>query len=135
MSDSESDSTLDGELHAAITAGDLPKLRESVLAGEFVLLSTSKSDEDEDENMGALTAEIDEFEVLVAFTSEANAELFVREMGELFSDDESVDGVVVEGQAMLDYLPDGYGLLIDPEMENTSVLDPKMTAAVMGQGS
>lgn len=130
MSDSESESLFETVFNEAVSAGDLPKLRETLLTGEFVLLSTSKSEDNEEENVGALTAEIDEFEVLVAFTSEANAESFVREMGELFSEDESVDGVVVEGQAMLDYLPDGYGLLIDPELESTSVLDPKMTAAI-----
>lgn len=128
---SDSNFPPDSELHSAVSAGDLDKLRETILKREFVLLSTSKNEDDEDENVGALTAEIDQFEVLVAFTSESNAEVFVREMGDLFSEDESVDGVVVEGQAMLDYLPEGYGLLIDPELDQTSVMDPQMTSAIM----
>ena len=128
---SDSNFPPDSELHSAVSAGDLDKLRETILKREFVLLSTSKNEDDEDENVGALTAEIGQFEVLVAFTSESNAEVFVREMSDLFSEDESVDGVVVEGQAMLDYLPEGYGLLIDPELDQTSVMDPQMTSAIM----
>lgn len=127
---SDSDSSGNATFHQAVSAGDLDQVREAMFSGEFVLLSTSKSEDEEDQNVGALTAEIDEYEVLVAFTSEDNAKLFVQEMGELFAEDESVDGVVVEGKAMLDYLPDGYGLLVDPELENTSVLDPTMIAAI-----
>ena len=118
-------------LHDAITEGNVPELHTKILASEFVLLSTSKSEDSEDENIGALTAEIQDFEVLVAFTSEENAGNFVQEMGELFAEDESVDGILVEGAAMLEYLPEGYGLLLDPELENTSIMDPRMTADIL----
>lgn len=118
-------------LHDAITEGNVPELHTKILASEFVLLSTSKSEDSEDENIGALTAEIQDFEVLVAFTSEENAGNFVQEMSELFAEDESVDGILVEGAAMLEYLPEGYGLLLDPELENTSIMEPRMTADIL----
>jgi len=118
-------------LHDAITEGNVTELHSKILASEFVLLSTSKAEDNEDENVGALTAEIGDFEVLVAFTSEENAGAFVQEMGELFGEDESVDGILVEGAAMLEYLPEGYGLLLDPELENSSIMDPRVTAEIL----
>ncbi|MDE0863765.1 MAG: hypothetical protein OSA98_08255 [Rubripirellula sp.] len=124
-------SDTNANLHDAITEGNVPELHTKILASEFVLLSTSQSEDSEDENIGALTAEIEDFEVLVAFTSEENAKNFVQEMGELFAEDESVDGILVEGAAMLEYLPEGYGLLLDPELENASIMDPRMTADIM----
>ena len=124
-------SDTNANLHDAITEGNVPELHTKILASEFVLLSTSQSEDSEDENIGALTAEIEDFEVLVAFTSEENAKNFVQEMGELFAEDESVDGILVEGAAMLEYLPEGYGLLLDPELENASIMDPRMTADIL----
>jgi hypothetical protein len=124
-------SDTNANLHDAITEGNVPELHTKILASEFVLLSTSQSEDSEDENIGALTAEIEDFEVLVAFTSEENAGNFVQEMGELFAEDESVDGILVEGAAMLEYLPEGYGLLLDPELENASIMDPRMTADIL----
>ncbi len=118
-------------LHDAITEGNAPDLHRKILASEFVLLSTSRSEDSEDANIGALTAEIGDFEVLVAFTSEENAKAFVQEMDEIFAEDESVDGILVEGAAMLEYLPEGCGLLFDPELENTSIIDPHKTAEIV----
>lgn len=118
------------QLLAAIADRDAAKLRSLILASEFVLLSVSEDEEDE-ENVGALTAEIGDFEVLVAFTSEQNAGVFVREMGDLFEDEEGVDGVVVEGEALLEYLPEGFGLLLNPEVEDASVMDPALVTEIV----
>ena len=118
-------------VHEAITNGDVPDIHSKILASEFILLSTSKADESEEENVGALTAELEEVEVLIAFTSEENAKAFVDEMADLFSEDESVDGILVNGSAMLEYMPDGYGLLLDPELEPCSLMNPDVTASVL----
>lgn len=119
-------------VHEAITNGDVPDIHSKILASEFILLSTSKAGENEEENVGALTAELDDVEVLIAFTSEEKAKSFVDEMEEeLFSEDESVDGILVDGAAMLEYMPDGYGLLLDPELEPCSLMKPDVTASVL----
>ncbi|MFK8111111.1 MAG: hypothetical protein AB8B91_02865 [Rubripirellula sp.] len=127
MSDSESNSIL--KINEAVTERDVDGLRGLILANEFVLISVSDGTEDE-ENMGALTAELGDFDVLVAFTTEANAGAFVGEMDELFEDNEEVEGVVVEGNSMLEYLPDGYGLLLDPETDSACVIEPGLAAEV-----
>ncbi|MDA7874801.1 hypothetical protein N9B39_02040 [bacterium] len=118
-------------LHDAISNGNVPDIHRKILASEFILLSTSKAGEDDDDNVGALTAELEEAEVLVAFTTEENAKTFVDGMADLFSEDESVDGILVDGAAMLEYMPEGYGLLLDPELEPNSLMAPDVTAGVL----
>jgi hypothetical protein len=118
-------------LHDAISNGNVPDIHSKILASEFILLSTSKAGEDDDDNVGALTAELEEAEVLVAFTTEENAKTFVDGMADLFSEDESVDGILVDGAAMLEYMPEGYGLLLDPELEPNSLMAPDVTAGVL----
>ena len=118
-------------LHDAISNGNVPDIHSKILASEFILLSTSKASEDDDDNVGALTAELEEAEVLVAFTTEENAKTFVDGMADLFSEDESVDGILVDGAAMLEYMPEGYGLLLDPELEPNSLMTPDVTAGVL----
>ena len=122
-------SDADSTLIAAINERDASQVRSLILAREFVLISVSGEDDD-DESVGALTAELGDFDVLVVFTSEQNAGVFVREMGDLFENEEEVDGVVVEGDAMLEYLPEGYGILLDPEIESACVIEPTLAAEV-----
>ena len=123
-------SDADATLIAAINERDASQVRAQILAREFVLISIS-GDDDEEESVGALTAELGDFDVLVVFTSEQNAGVFVREMGELFENEEEVDGVVVEGEAMLEYLPDDYGILLNPEIESACVIEPTLAAEIL----
>jgi hypothetical protein len=118
-------------VHDAILNGNVPDIHSKILASDFILLSTSKAGENDEENVGALTAEVEEVEVLVAFTTEENAKTFVNEMADLFSEDESVDGILVDGAAMLEYMPEGYGLLLDPELDPSSLMAPDVTAGVL----
>lgn len=114
------------KFHDAVSERDPIQLRSLIVTNEFVLLSTTKSEEDENENVGALTAEIGEIEVLVVFSSEEAAGHFVDQSGDLFEEDEEVDGIVVEGAALLDYLPDGFGILLDAESDEAIVVEPSL---------
>jgi len=118
-------------LHDVISRGNVPEIHSTILASDFVLISTSKVGENDDDTIGALTAEIEEVEVLVAFTTEENAKMFVNAMAEFFEEDESVDGIIVDGAAMLDYMPEGYGLLLDAELETNTLMAPNVTAEVL----
>ena len=126
-------SDADAALIAAINERDASQLRSLMLAREFVMISIS-GDEDDNDSVGALKAELGDFEVLVVFTSEQNAGVFVREMGELFENEEEVDGVVVEGDAVLEYLPEGFGMLLNPEIESASLIDPMLAAEILKTG-
>ncbi len=122
-------------IHDAVSERDSKQLHSLLTKGEYILLSTTKSEQDDDENIGAVTAEIGDIEVLVVFSSEESAGHFVHESGDLFEDDEEVDGVVVEGGALLDYLPDGFGILLDPESDEALVIEPGIIVEVKQIGS
>jgi hypothetical protein len=117
-------------IHDAVSERDTSQLRSLLIGGEFVLLSTTRNEQDDDGNIGAITAEIGDIDVLVVFTSEQSAGHFVHESGDLFEEDEEVDGIVVEGDALLDYLPDGFGILLDPESDGALVIEPAIIAEV-----
>ena len=125
-------SDADSKLIAAINERDASQVRSLILGREFVMINISG--DDDDDNVGALTAELGDFEVLVVFTSEQNAGVFVQEMGELFENEEEVDGVFVEGNAVLESLPEGFGVLLNPETESAIVIDPTLTAEILKMG-
>lgn len=117
-----------------IAIRDADSLRQLLLASEFVLISVSNADEegdDDDDGYGALTAEIDGFEALVVFTEEQLAGTFVRDQDDIFGEGEEVEGIVVEGDALLEYLPEGFGMLVNPEFEDASVIDPALAGEVL----
>lgn len=122
----------ENDLMTAIIDRDAATIRQHVLGREFILINISDEEDDEEEDqMGALTAEIDNFDVLVVFTSEETAGHFVESMGEMFEDQDDITGFVVEGQALLEYLPDHFGLLINAESENAQVVDPLLVSEVL----
>ena len=128
----DSPGPVDPALSAAVEARDAAKLRELILDGEFILINIQSDEEDDDdeEAMGALTAEIDELPALVTFTSERHAGAFVGAMGDLFEDSEEVQGFLVDGDALLEYLPEDYGLLVNPETDSALVIDATLAAEV-----
>lgn len=116
----------DLSLVEAISKRDAAQIRTNLLAMDFFVLSVSSGDEED--RVPAMTTEVGGYEALVAFTSETSAADFVTKRPELFTDDEGVDGVVVEGATLLDSLPDGFGLLLDPGSDGTGVIDPSLAS-------
>ncbi|MGB7345044.1 MAG: SseB family protein [Pirellulaceae bacterium] len=116
---------IDAKLVTAITAQDVEKVRDLMMNAEFILIRVSdEEDDDDDENIGALTATVEDMDVLVAFTSEATASHFIEHKSEeLFEDGEEIDGFIVDGETLLDYLPEKFGLLINPENDHTAVVE------------
>ena len=115
----------------AIADRDAAAIRKEMAGAEYVLISMSDGTEDEEDGSGALTAEIDGEDALVVFTTEALAGEFVKEQEDLFEDSEEVEGLVVEGEALLEYLPEGFGMLIDPEVEESAMIDSALAAEVV----
>ncbi|TWU35955.1 SseB family protein [Novipirellula artificiosorum] len=120
-------------LDAAINDRDASTIRSLLLQLQFVLINI-EDDEDDDESMGALTAEIEGEEVLVAFTSEENAGIFVEEMGDMFTDEDEVQGFVVDGETLLEYLPEDFGLLLNPETEQRNIIDTELVNEIVELG-
>jgi hypothetical protein len=121
-------------LMTTIVDRDAAAIRRQIIQREFILINVSDGEDDDDdgEEMGALTAEIDDFDVLVVFTSEEHAGRFVEGMGELFEEEDEVTGFVVDGNALLEYLPESYGLLINAESDGAQVIDPLLLGEVLG---
>jgi len=102
---------------------------------EFYLLEIEEegSENDEEDNDGdldeastsALTAEVDDFVALVAFTSSAHVEAFCDE-SELFDEDEPIPCLVMKGTEIIDLLPDELGILFNPESEDAFVFSPEV---------
>ncbi len=126
----------DTDLMTAIIDRDAAVVRRHVLDREFILINVVDDEEDDDEDqMGALTAEINDFDVLVVFTCEETAAHFVESMADMFENQDDVTGFVVEGIALLEYLPENFGLLLNAESENAQIVDPKLVLEVLAAGA
>jgi hypothetical protein len=89
-----------------------------------------------DDDFGAMVLEVDDFPALAAFTSEECAGNFAAANLDLCGDDGTVPGFVVDGQALLEYLPAGYGLILNPETDNEChVLPPNLTEQIKRRAS
>lgn len=85
----------------------------------------------EEGDKGAMILEVDGYPALLAFTSEECATDFVDTAPGLVGPDGSVAGFVVEGNNLFQYLPKGYGLILNPETESEClVLTPQLAAQI-----
>lgn len=115
------------ELVAVINDRDAVKLLALMNQTDFIMIRVGDEDEEDgDGNLGALTADVEDFDVLVAFTTEENGSKFISTMGDIFEAGEEVEGFYVDGSTLLEYLPEEFGLLIDPESETTTIIDPSL---------
>lgn len=115
----------------AIADRNVSQIRTLISEADFFVISVSEHEQEEEEvEIAAMTAEIGEFEALVAFTTEDSIGNFVNQRGDLFAEQERIDGVMVEGAMLLEYLPEGFGLLIDPESESATIIDPALAEEV-----
>ncbi len=111
------------ELVAAISDQDAVAIKSLLASGEFILINVqSPEDEDDEDAIGALTAELEDQEVLVVFSSEEHAGIFVTAQSDMFDEDEEVQGFMVEGDLLMDYLPEEFGLLLNPESDDVQLI-------------
>lgn len=113
-----------GHLMAALEGGNPQEIIRAMLKHDFTLIRDGDEDMSEDD-FGGLILEVEGFPALVAFTSAECAGNYVATEPELIGEDGTVPGFVVEGKSILDNLPEGYGLLLNPETdEQCHVLSP-----------
>jgi hypothetical protein len=89
--------------------------------------------EAEDDDYEAMTAEVDDYPVLVAFSSTEHAGLFAGAMPDLFDQDKDAPGFVVGGRELMTGLPAEFGVLFNPESDDTCLLPPDLAAEVAAQ--
>jgi len=117
-------SSLCESIHDAVAERDVPLLYSLMVGKEFILLSNSKDEQDQHD--GAFIAEIDEMEALMVFTEDSVARKFVDEAGAALPDDEEVDGIYIEGLALIHYLPEEFGIMLDAECDHALIIEPEI---------
>jgi len=120
---SESTETLESKLTDAVDQRDAVLVRQLIDGAEFVLLTLPDDEADDEEGANVFSTDLDGMELLVAFTNEKTAGDFVNTMEELFEDDDEIEGYVLDGDALLQYMPPDYGLLLNPESDDSLVID------------
>lgn len=116
-----------GHLMAALEGGDPEEIARAMLKHDFTLIRDWDEDMSEDD-FGGLILEVEGFPALVAFTSAECAGNYVATEPDLIGEDGTAPGFVVEGKSLFESLPEGYGLLINPETdEMCHVLSPDFT--------
>ena len=117
-------SSLNESIHEAVAERDAGQLKSLIISGEFTILSSSV--DDEDQNVGAFIAEIDTIEALIVFSTDSIARSFVEGIKDPTVEDESIDGILIDGPSLLEYLPDDYGVLLDAESEHALIIEPDL---------
>ena len=113
----------DPKLGAAIAdaaeAGDGLAAEQLIRGGDFIILQqidpeTGEVEIDEDQNFSVVLAEVDEDMAVVCFTTSDQAQSFVDGIIEEFTGGKPLPAVALDGNELLDGLPDDCGLLVNP---------------------
>lgn len=125
---SESTETLETKIADAIEQRDAVLVRQLFDTVEFVLLSSSEEgqQEDDDEGVNVFSADLDGMPVLVAFTNEEAATEFVHSVESGYNEGDEIEGYVLDGGALLEYMPPEHGLLLNAESEDAMLIDPEL---------
>ena len=121
---SDSSESLESKLADAIDERDAVLVRQLMDSAEFVLLTMNdEEDEDDEEGASVFSTDVDGMELLVAFTNEQAAGDFVHSMEEHYEEGEEIEGYVLDGDALLEYMPPQYGLFLNPESDDSLLID------------
>jgi SseB protein N-terminal domain len=117
------------EIADAAETNEASKAEELIRANEFIVLQqidleTGEIEVDEEDNFSVVLAEVDEDMAVVCFTSLTAAESFMDEVCEELTGGTRLPAVVLEGNQLLDGLPEGIGLLINPTTEQECYFPP-----------
>lgn len=128
---SESTETLESKLASAIEQRDAVLVRQLFDSAEFVLLTVSdEGDEEGEEGANVFSTDMDGMDLLVAFTNEKAAGDFVRSMEEIYEEGDEIEGYVLDGDAFLDYMPPEHGIFLNPESDDSLVIDHELIQLV-----
>lgn len=114
----------------ALERGDVGAIATILADRDFTILEVELEPGSDDR--GGMTAEVDGFPVVVAFTSQKSAGVFLEQIGDELEliEDGSATAFVVKGTSLFETLPAGFGLLLNPESDKTYVLEPELAERV-----
>lgn len=125
----EHEEDLGEKIIAAIDAND-PVLLESLFrGGEFILYQqidteTGSIDEDDEGNFSVVLAELEDSVAVVCFTSSEIADNFVQTQVTDLPEGAVLPSVMVDGESLLEGLPEDCGLLLNPASERECFFPP-----------
>ena len=123
---SESTESLESKLALAIEQRDAVLVRQLFDSAEFVLLTMSDEEDDDEEGASVFSTDLDGMDLLVAFTNEPAAGDFVHSMEEMYEEGDEIEGYVLDGDALLQYMPPEHGLYLNPESDESLVIDQEL---------
>jgi hypothetical protein len=121
--------TLGSQIADAAEAGDAERAEDLIRNHELIVLQrideeTGQVEFDEDENFSVVLAEVDEDIAVVCFSNLTAANSFMDTVCEELSGGSRLPAVVLDGNELLDGLPDSVGLLVDPTTEQECYFPP-----------
>lgn len=120
---------LGGLIADAAEANDATVAENIIRSGEFIIfqqidLESGDLEEDDEGNFSVVLAEVDEDLAVVCFSSQEAADIFAKEIVEDLPEGRDLPAVVMDGNMLIDGLPDDCGLLVNPGTDNESYFPP-----------
>jgi hypothetical protein len=121
--------TLGSEIAEAAEENDAVTAEQLIRSHEMIVLQridpeTGQVEFDEDDNFSVVLAEVDEDIAVVCFSNFTAASSFMDSVCEDLTGGSRLPAVVLDGNELLDGLPESVGLLVDPTTENESYFPP-----------
>jgi hypothetical protein len=134
MSDAEEPVDLDGVdlgglIADAAEANDATNAANIIRSGQFILLQqidmeSGEIEEDDEGNFSVVLAEVEDETAVVCFTNPNAVANFAAEIAEDIPEGHELPAVVLDGNDLLDGLPDDCGLLVNPGEDTECYFPP-----------
>jgi hypothetical protein len=116
---------LGGLIADAAEANDATVAENIIRSGEFIVfqqidMESGEVEEDGEGNFSVVLAEVDEELAVVCFSSQEAANVFAQEIGEDLPEGRELPAVMMDGNMLIDGLPEDCGLLVNPGTDNES---------------
>lgn len=116
----------------ALESNDIASVTRQVIEHSFLLIHLAE-EADEEDTLGALTAQYRDSDYLVAFSNQNFASQFVEQRSDLFDSEAEVSGFWVDGQTMLDYLDNELGVLMNPDSDHQCRMDAELIGTILDE--
>lgn len=120
---------LGGLIADAAEANDATVAENIIRSGEFIIfqqidLESGEIEQDDEGNFSVVLAEVDDELAVVCFSNQEAADLFAKEIGSDLPEGRELPAVTMDGNMLIDGLPEDCGLLVNPGTENESFFPP-----------
>lgn len=120
---------LGGLIADAAEANDAGVAESIIRSGEFIVfqqidVESGEVEQDDEDNFSVVLAEVDEELAVVCFSTQDAADNFAKEIAEELPEGRELPAVLMDGNMLLDGLPEDCGLLVNPGTDNESYFPP-----------